>query len=129
MIRLACGLAILALLALLGMVLQTSGGTATLYAFIGIPSLALAILVYLAAEGGHVRRQVVRWLGGSVLLLGALLTAPPDRPDADAIATANLIHVIREQPKHNRAAASVAAIAVRHLATPDDRSASGGTAS
>lgn len=81
MIRVACALAVLALVALVGMVFRTSGGTATLYAFIGIPALAAAVIVYLAEEGVRVRHLLVRWLGGATPLLLVFLLAGDGRAD------------------------------------------------
>lgn len=58
MIRVACLLGIVALVMLFPLVVDLSGATAILFAFVGMPALALALLVY----------GVARWRAGAFRL-------------------------------------------------------------
>jgi hypothetical protein len=50
MIRLACVLALIALVALVQMVVHLDGGSAIVFFFIGLPTLALALALYALAR-------------------------------------------------------------------------------
>jgi hypothetical protein len=55
MMRLACVLALVALAALAPMLAHLDGATATLFSFVGLPALSLAVIVY----------GVARWRAGA----------------------------------------------------------------
>jgi hypothetical protein len=50
MIRVACLLALVALAALLLMVLNLTGATATMFSFVGLPAMGLALALYAFAR-------------------------------------------------------------------------------
>ena len=55
MIRLACILDLIAIAALVQLVIHLDGTTATIFSFVGLPALGLALLLYVIArwrEGG-----------------------------------------------------------------------------
>ena len=50
MIRLACFLGLVALAALAVLLIRLDGATATVFSFVGMPSLALALVIYVIAR-------------------------------------------------------------------------------
>jgi hypothetical protein len=58
MIRLACLFALLAIAALVVLIVNLNGATATLFSFVGIPSLGLALTLY----------GIERWRAGAYRL-------------------------------------------------------------
>ncbi len=60
--RVACALGLVALAALLPMVVETEGRTAVAFAFVGIPSFALSVVVYLAVARSDLSKALVRAL-------------------------------------------------------------------
>ncbi len=62
MIRVACALGLVALATLLFMIVDTEGRTAVAFAFLGIPSFALSVVVYLAVARSDLSKALVRAL-------------------------------------------------------------------
>jgi hypothetical protein len=50
MMRLACVFALVALVALFALIIRLDGATAIVFSFIGMPSLALALAIYVFAR-------------------------------------------------------------------------------
>jgi len=61
-IRVACALGLVALATLLFMIVDTEGRTAVAFAFLGIPSFALSVVVYVAVARSDLRKALVRAL-------------------------------------------------------------------
>lgn len=61
MIRLACALGLVALAIVVILAVRTDGGTAILFSFVGIPTLAIGLILYFVA----------RWRAGAFRSEGA----------------------------------------------------------